>query len=115
MGAALRCAGLLNIVCIDSVAWWVLRCAVLCCQKVQVLTGHLGFAVGLVRLKGSTSSRLQVGRGGSIQDTHVHLSPSPGCIADALSVHAPADFGLARSVRQPLEPLWNNGVVVTIW
>ncbi|KAL4425063.1 hypothetical protein ABPG77_001841 [Micractinium sp. CCAP 211/92] len=26
-----------------------------------------------------------------------------------------ADFGLARSVRQPLEPLWNNGVVVTIW
>jgi len=27
----------------------------------------------------------------------------------------PADFGLARSVRQPLEPLWNNGVVVTIW
>lgn len=26
-----------------------------------------------------------------------------------------ADFGLGRSVRQPLEPLWNNGVVVTIW
>ena len=29
--------------------------------------------------------------------------------------NARADFGLARSVRQPLEPLWNNGVVVTIW
>ncbi|GAB4821372.1 hypothetical protein N2152v2_008418 [Parachlorella kessleri] len=26
-----------------------------------------------------------------------------------------ADFGLTRVFREPLEPLWNNGVVVTIW
>lgn len=26
-----------------------------------------------------------------------------------------ADFGLARVFRDPLEPLWNNGLVVTIW
>lgn len=29
--------------------------------------------------------------------------------------HLLADFGLARVFRDPLEPLWNNGVVVTIW
>jgi hypothetical protein len=41
-------------------------------------------------------------------------SSSPLAACPFLLVSAP-DFGLARSVRQPLEPLCSNGVVVTIW
>lgn len=37
-------------------------------------------------------------------------SPSglPGCVKIA-------DFGLARLVNEPLRPLFENGLVVTIW
>lgn len=40
--------------------------------------------------------------------THSRAHPPPPALP-------PADFGLTRVVREPLEPLWNNGVVVTIW